>query len=117
MSGNINFILNKELISADLNPATVLLDFIRNKKLTGTKEGCKEGDCGACTVLTGEINSDRDEVIYSAVNSCLIPVQNVNGKHVVTIEGLNLPAKNLIQYNRNLSMKALHNADSAHPAL
>lgn len=95
MSGNIIFILNNELISADLNPATVLLDFIRNKKLTGTKEGCKEGDCGACTVLTGEINSDRDEVIYSAVNSCLIPVQNVNGKHVVTIEGLNLPGKEL----------------------
>ncbi|HMQ67573.1 MAG TPA: FAD binding domain-containing protein [Ignavibacteria bacterium] len=95
MPGNINFILNNELISADLNPATVLLDFIRNQKLTGTKEGCKEGDCGACTVLTGEINKDRDEVIYSAVNSCLIPVQNINGKHVVTIEGLNLPGKEL----------------------
>lgn len=95
MSGNIKFILNNELISADLNQAIVLLDFIRSIKLTGTKEGCKEGDCGACTVLTGEIDKDRDEIIYSAVNSCLIPIQNINGKHVVTIEGLNLPGKEL----------------------
>lgn len=89
----INFILNSEDIEVEINPATVLLDFIRNQRLTGTKEGCKEGDCGACTVLVGELINN--EVKYKSVNSCLIPVQNIFGKQVVTIEGLNLNGKNL----------------------
>ncbi|MEO8447165.1 MAG: FAD binding domain-containing protein [bacterium] len=76
-----------ELIETEINPATVLLDFVRNQRLTGTKEGCKEGDCGACTVLTGELS--RGEIKYRAINSCLIPLQNVIGKHIVTIEGIN----------------------------
>jgi xanthine dehydrogenase small subunit len=95
MSVNINFILNDDKITCEVNPSTVLLDFIRSRKLTGTKEGCKEGDCGACTVLSGEIDQANNEVNYSAVNSCLIPIQNVNNKHIVTIEGLNLPGKEL----------------------
>lgn len=87
------FILNDEQFEVELNPSTVLLDFIRNKKLTGTKEGCKEGDCGACTVLIGEINSD--ELTYKSVNSCLIPLANINGKHILTIEGINPDGKKL----------------------
>jgi len=92
MISEINFILNSELINAELNPAIVLLDYIRSLRLTGTKEGCKEGDCGACTVIIGEID-ENNELNYKSVNSCLLPVQNVNGKHVVTIEGLNLNEK------------------------
>ena len=93
MLSKINFILNNELIEVEINPAIVLLDFIRSLRLTGTKEGCKEGDCGACTVLVGELNDG--EVNYKSVNSCLIPIQNISGKHIVTIEGLNLNNKNL----------------------
>lgn len=93
MNKRINFILNDELIEADINPAVVVLDFIRDKRLTGTKEGCKEGDCGACTILLGELINNKVE--YRSVNSCLIPLFNVNGKHVVTIEGLNRNGKNL----------------------
>lgn len=93
MKSKINFILNNDLIEAELNPASVLLDFIRSLKLTGTKEGCKEGDCGACTVLAGKLTGD--EVQYKSLNSCLIPVQNVSGKHIVTIEGLNNDGKSL----------------------
>ena len=93
MNKKINFILNSELIEIEINPSTVLLDFIRSLKFTGTKEGCKEGDCGACTVLAGELI--EDEVIYRSVNSCLIPVMNISGKHVVTIEGLNQENKEL----------------------
>jgi len=93
MNKKINFILNNKLIEVEINPSTVLLDFIRRLKITGAKEGCKEGDCGACTVLTGELIDD--EVIYRSVNSCLIPVVNITGKHVVTIEGLNQENKEL----------------------
>ncbi|MBK7158425.1 MAG: FAD binding domain-containing protein [Ignavibacteria bacterium] len=87
MKTRINFILNNDLVDIEINPATVLLDFIRNERLKGTKEGCKEGDCGACTVLTGELKNDT--VSYRSVNSCLLPVGNISGKHIVTIEGLN----------------------------
>lgn len=93
MNKKINFILNNELIEIEINPSEVLLDFIRRLKITGAKEGCKEGDCGACTVLSGELIND--EVIYRSVNSCLIPVMNISGKHVVTIEGLNQENKEL----------------------
>ncbi len=88
MVQKINFILNKETISTDINPCMVLLDFIRYEKhLSGTKEGCKEGDCGACTVLVGKFNNDGVE--YKSINSCLTPIGNIIGHHVVTIEGIN----------------------------
>ena len=96
MEIDITFILNNQVISTRINPATVLLDFIRkNKRLTGTKEVCKEGDCGACAVLLSEVKNGN--LNYKVVNSCLFPIQKVNGKHVVTIEGLNQSELNPIQ--------------------
>ncbi len=96
METEITFILNNEVIHIKINPAIVLLDFIRqNKRLTGTKEVCKEGDCGACAVLLGEYRNGT--VKYKTINSCLYPIQKVNGKHIVTIEGLNQQKLNPIQ--------------------
>lgn len=67
-----------------------VLDFLRRDlRLTGTKEGCREGDCGACTILVGEFYKIEGRVIYRAVNSCLLPLGEIDGKHVVTIEGIN----------------------------
>lgn len=84
----IKFILNDQLVEANVLPTTVLLDFIRKeKKLTATKEGCREGDCGACTVLVGEVTGNR--VKYKSVNSCLMPISDANAKHIVTVEGVN----------------------------
>ncbi len=84
----IKFILNDRLVETGLPPTTVLLDFIRKeKKLTGTKEGCREGDCGACTVLVGEVISNR--VKYKSANSCLMPLGDTQAKHIVTVEGVN----------------------------
>lgn len=92
----ISFYCNNELLSVQINPAITLLDFLRNhKKLTGTKEGCREGDCGACTVMLGSLS--KGKVKYKTVNSCLLPMADVNGKHVVSIEGLNNNDLNFIQ--------------------
>jgi xanthine dehydrogenase small subunit len=96
MPEKISFILNNELISTDVNPAISLVDFIRYcKKLTGTKISCREGDCGSCTVLEGEIVNDN--LVYKNINSCIYPLHSANRKHIVTIEGLNSSGLNLIQ--------------------
>ena len=84
----IIFILNNKLVETELSPGTVLLDFIRKERgLSGTKEVCKEGDCGACSVLIGENNMGK--VDYKSVPSCLTPIGDIHGKHIVTIEGTN----------------------------
>lgn len=88
----IRFILNNEIVYTSVNPGVTLLDFIRDhKQLKGTKIGCREGDCGACTVLVGKLNGD--EVSYQNITSCISPLGNVNGKHIVTVEGINLPSE------------------------
>jgi xanthine dehydrogenase small subunit len=88
----IRFILNEKEIDTAIPPGTALLDFIRyHQHLTGTKIGCREGDCGACTILAGEIvNGD---IRYESMTSCLMPLGNAHGKHIVTIEGINFADK------------------------
>ena len=89
MSGNIRFILNNEEICTSEPVGMVLLDFIRDhKRLVGTKIGCREGECGACTVLVGSVEHNR--ITYRAMTSCLMPLGNAMGKHIVTVEGLNM---------------------------
>ena len=75
----INFKVNGEERSVEGFPMARLLDVLREQlHLTGTKEGCGEGECGACTVIiNGEI-----------VNSCLVPLAQVNGAEITTIEGV-----------------------------
>lgn len=85
----ITFILNNELVSTCKPSGSSLLDFIRYEAgLTGTKIGCREGDCGACTVMLG--TAVNGKMIYKSVVSCLTPLCNAHGKHVVTIEGINI---------------------------
>lgn len=84
----LNFILNNETVRTGEKPGMVLLEFIRDVKcLSGTKEACREGECGACTVLVGRRRADGS-VAYRACASCLLPVGDVDGCHVVTVEGL-----------------------------
>jgi len=75
----ITFNVNDESRTIEVFPMARLLDVLREQlQLTGTKEGCGEGECGACTViLDGKI-----------VNSCLVPVAQVNGSNIKTIEGV-----------------------------
>lgn len=84
----IEFILNNEGIATDHPPGLTVLDFVRyHKNLKGTKIGCREGDCGACTVLVGELRGGG--VSYRTMTSCLMPLANAAGKHIVSIEGIN----------------------------
>jgi len=86
----IRFIVNDTPVETDEPAGKVLLDYLRrDARLTGTKEGCKEGECGACTVLLGCV--EEGEVAYRNVASCLVPLGDADGRHVVTIEGVNRP--------------------------
>ncbi len=90
------FILNDKEINTSLPKGLLLLDFIRyHALLTGTKIGCREGDCGACTILVGEIKNDA--LVYSSATSCLMPIGNAEGKHIVSIEGINTKELNTVQ--------------------
>ena len=74
----VSFTLNGKPVSLDTDPLRRLLDVLREDyRLTGTKEGCGEGECGACTVLVGN----------DVVNSCLVPVGCMEGEEILTIEG------------------------------
>lgn len=85
---SINFILNdKQLELNAFAPDALLLDYIRDqRRLTGTKEGCAEGDCGACTVLVGRLSQGRLE--YKSANACIQFLGGLDAKHIVTIEAL-----------------------------
>ena len=84
----IQFILNGRIVRVEnCSPNTTLLEFLRGAGLTGAKEGCAEGDCGACSVIM----VDRDaqgRPCYRAINSCLLPVCLMAGREIVSVEGV-----------------------------
>ncbi len=82
----ISFILNGAAVTAD-DPAMTLLDFLRLQRgLTGTKEGCNEGDCGACTVQVAALEGGKP--VPRAVNACILLLGQMQGKSVTTVEAL-----------------------------
>jgi xanthine dehydrogenase small subunit len=87
----IAFLLNGETVRlADIHPATTLLDWLRETRgLTGTKEGCNEGDCGACTVMVTDAAGAR------ALNACILFLPQLHGKAVRTVEGIAGPGGQL----------------------
>ncbi|KAH3145161.1 hypothetical protein LV164_000156 [Aspergillus fumigatus] len=85
----IRFYLNgTKVILDNVDPELTLLEYLRGIGLTGTKLGCAEGGCGACTVVVSHINPTTKKVYHASVNACLAPVISVDGKHVVTVEGI-----------------------------
>lgn len=83
----IEFLLNGETVRVDVSdPTRTLLDWLREtRNLTGTKEGCNEGDCGACTVMVSDIGPDGVE--HRALNACILFLPQLHGKSVRTVEG------------------------------
>jgi xanthine dehydrogenase small subunit len=88
MSDAIRFVLNDQPVELDgLSPMTTLLDWLREHRgLRGTKEGCAEGDCGACTVVLERANGRHE-----AMNSCIALLGQIDGQAVRTVEGLHGP--------------------------
>lgn len=84
----VRFLLNNELcLVDDIDPNTTVLDYLReHRQKVGTKEGCASGDCGACTVVLGDLSSGS--IKYSAINSCITPIGNLHGKQLITVEDL-----------------------------
>ncbi|MCP4330312.1 MAG: xanthine dehydrogenase small subunit [Alphaproteobacteria bacterium] len=84
----IRFMLNDELREVDdIDPNTTVLNYLRlQEQETGTKEGCAEGDCGACSVVLGEVDNGR--IRYRTVNACILFLPVVDGKQLITVEGL-----------------------------
>jgi xanthine dehydrogenase small subunit len=88
VSNSIQFIYNNKICSVENpDPNKTVLEYIRNDlKKNGTKEGCAEGGCGACTVVLGELK-DR-KLIYKSINSCISFLPSIDGKHLILIENL-----------------------------
>ncbi|EGA69020.1 putative xanthine dehydrogenase, XdhA subunit [Vibrio sinaloensis DSM 21326] len=84
----ITFLLNQELKQeSELSPNMTVLQYLRTKvQKTGTKEGCGSGDCGACTVVLGEVSDGK--LHYRSVNSCLTFISSLHGKQLITVEDL-----------------------------
>jgi len=87
-SNNIEFILNNKIQRiSNPDPNETILNFIRLKlKKTGTKEGCAEGGCGACTIVIGELVNNN--IQYKAINACIAFLPTLNGKQLILVEDL-----------------------------
>jgi xanthine dehydrogenase small subunit len=86
----ITFILDGNVIEiSDVDPTRTVLQFLREDLgRTGTKEGCAEGDCGACTVVIAELDESGDSIDVRAINSCIQFLPTLDGKELITIESL-----------------------------
>ncbi|KAF2726029.1 xanthine dehydrogenase [Polychaeton citri CBS 116435] len=85
----LTFYLNGTKVLLDnADPELTLLEYLRGVGLTGTKLGCAEGGCGACTVVISQYNPTTNKIYHASVNACLAPLVSVDGKHVITVEGI-----------------------------
>jgi xanthine dehydrogenase small subunit len=98
-SSIISFVLDDEVVSIDFDrekgfkPTTTVLNYLRSLEgHKGVKEGCSIGDCGACTVVIGELSGQR--IKYKAINSCLVFLPYLHGKQLITIENISYEENN-----------------------
>ena len=88
MADALEFILNGDSVRVyNCSPNTTLLEYLRSRGLTGSKEGCAEGDCGACSVALLARDS-LGRPAYRAINSCLVPISLLAGREIISVEGV-----------------------------
>ncbi len=92
MQQHISFVLDGKIQKLDFNeqlsPTTTVLNYLRKSAAhKGVKEGCAEGDCGACTIVIGELNKEQ-KINYNAIDSCLVFLPMIHGKQLITVENL-----------------------------
>ncbi|MDX1506998.1 MAG: xanthine dehydrogenase small subunit [Woeseiaceae bacterium] len=87
---HVRFVLDGEVIELrDVDPTRTVLQFLREDlRRTGTKEGCAEGDCGACTVVLAELDRSGEDLVLRAVNACIQFLPTLDGKELFTVESL-----------------------------
>ena len=84
----VRFVLNGEPVTvSDIDPHVTLLQWLRSSGRTGTKEGCAEGECGACAVAFVAKDA-RGRTRFESINSCLVPLWTVAGRSLVSVEGI-----------------------------
>ena len=88
ISNSVKFLLNDKVLEIkNPDPNQTVLNYIRTElKKTGTKEGCSEGGCGACTIVLGELINNK--IKYNSINSCISFVPSLNGKQLLIVEDL-----------------------------
>ena len=88
MRGEIRFLRRGKVVKlAGVFPTLTLLDYLRlTERATGTKEGCAEGDCGACTVVVRRLRGER--LVYEPVNACILFIGQLDGCEIITVEDL-----------------------------
>ncbi len=93
MLNALEFTLNGRSVRVEgVSPNITLLEYLRGAGLTGAKEGCAEGDCGACSVAILDRDS-QGRPCYHAINSCLVPLSLMAGREIVSVEGVAGPEK------------------------
>ena len=90
VTNTVRFVLDGQIVEAQgARRTTTVLDYLREQlHRTGTKEGCAEGDCGACVVMVGELNAAGTGVDYVATNACIQLLPSLDGKSIKTVESL-----------------------------
>ncbi|MFM6989930.1 MAG: FAD binding domain-containing protein, partial [Rhodoferax sp.] len=90
VTNTVRFVLDGKIVEAQgVRRTTTVLDYLREQlHRTGTKEGCAEGDCGACVIMVGELNAAGTGIDYVPVNSCIQLLPTLDGKSVKTVESL-----------------------------
>ena len=98
-TATVQFVLDGEVVSIDAPPPTrTVLQYLREDcRRTGTKEGCAEGDCGACTVVVAELDSDAAGLTFKAVNACIRFLPTLHGKALYTVESISNPTPHPVQ--------------------
>lgn len=113
------FVNGKKVVEKNADPETTLLVYLRRKLgLCGTKLGCGEGGCGACTVMISKYDRLQNKIVHFSVNACLAPICSLHHVAVTTVEGIgNTQKLHPVQVSGAVTMKPGHFTGELRPRL